>query len=86
MKLLIIAPNGREMEYVIEDWEPTGKDNEEQTDILLMCYEFKESRALASILEYHSIKPLGVSDWSVAVKRPDSLKITPNTLTLDYSK
>lgn len=86
MQLNVITPNNRELNFIIEDFEPISQ-GKETTEIMLIMLEEDESKMLANILEYHSIKTYKTTDLlGVILDKPKKLKATPKELTLNYFK
>lgn len=86
MHLILITPNGKELNFVIEDWESINEHGE-LTEIGLACVEYKHTKVLQHILEYHSIVTrMSLSEY-VIVNKPNEFSYTPktDTLRLDFS-
>ena len=86
MQLNLITPAEKEINIVIDDFEPIN-ENKELTEIALACKEYKQTKMLQHILEYHSIKTRMSLNEYVIVNKPNKFSHTPklNTLRLDFS-
>ena len=84
MQLNVITPNGRELNFVIEDYEPISTDHK-VTEIMLIMLDEDETTMLRNTLEYHSIKTYKNTDnLGVILDKPKKLRSTQYELTLNY--
>ena len=83
MQLTVITPNGKELTFVIKDYEAISY-NKELTEVMLILLEDHEAKMLQHALEYHSIKTHSTCDSGIILNKPYNLTSTPDYLMLDY--
>ena len=83
MQLTVITPNGREINFVIDDWTPIS-EGKELTNVGLALIEEDQAKMLKHALEYHSIKVSVGTDYLLILDAPHSFIVGRDKLRLHY--
>ena len=86
MELEITTPDGKELHFVIDDWEPKNEDGQ-LTQIVLIFRNDKKCRAIVHSLEYCGIDIPDATDYLIILSKPTEFKHDPkkDKLILKYN-
>lgn len=86
MQLIVITPEGKELQFVIDDWTPIN-EKRQLTEIGLICIEQKHAQMIRHALEYHFIKVDVGTDYLLILPKPRKFKhdLKKDTLILKYN-